>query len=206
MRCDWAQATRSLFDDGWARLAGVLDDDLAGRLAAAAPGPWEALPPEEGVVRQGGFTCGAAFDDTPAIVRRVGDEITASRAAHCPDGTPDLPRFNEVNWGRNPPGAGFITAHRDPPGYGGVIAVATLTGQATFRLWSGSRAFAWEAAAGDLVILTGKGWPTAGARSPVHEAEPPVDAERLVMTFRYNRNGAGAEYFVEEAAHLRRGR
>jgi hypothetical protein len=194
---DWARAMQSLSDDGWARLTDAIDGDLAGRLASAAPGPWAALPPEEGVVRQGGYSCGAEFDTAAAVVRQAGDEITSSLGA---------PTFNEVNWTRNPPGAGFITAHRDPPGYGGVIAVATLTGQATFRLWSRSQVFEWQATAGDLVLLTGKGWPTPDARSPVHEAEPPVDAERLVLTFRHNRNGAGAEYFVEEAAHLRRAR
>jgi hypothetical protein len=78
---DWARAMQSLSDDGWARLPGALDDDLAGRLAAAAPGPWEALPPEEGVVRQGGFSCGAEFEVAPDVVRRVGDEITSSLGA-----------------------------------------------------------------------------------------------------------------------------
>lgn len=54
----------------------------------------------------------------------------------------------------------------------------------------------WQASRGDLVILRGFGWPTAEARCVVHGVEPPPAGERVIMTFRHNRGGAGADYFL----------
>ena len=45
-----------------------------------------------------------------------------------------LPSFNEVTWGRYPQGTGRITKHADPSEYGGVVAIFTLQGAATFRV------------------------------------------------------------------------
>src|ERR1700722_3573533 len=39
----------------------------------------------------------------------------------------------EVQWARSNEGVGFITAHRDPPAAGGIIAIVTLAGRALFR-------------------------------------------------------------------------
>lgn len=106
-----------------------------------------------------------------------------------------VPKFNEVSWTHYPAAMGFITKHRDPPGAGGVIAIATLTGRATFRVWADSRSVSWQTTPGDVVLLRGHGWPRPGALCPVHEVEPPAEQDRMIMTFRHNRGGAGAAYF-----------
>lgn len=90
----------------------------------------------------------------------------------------------------------FITAHRDPPGVGGVIAIITLEGVARFRVWSEEdQAGEWDTAPGDLVLLRGTGWPSESALCPRHEVEPPRTCSRSILTYRFNRGGPGADYF-----------
>jgi hypothetical protein len=99
----------------------------------------------------------------PPFVGDVGIDIVRELTTACPD-VPAIPDFNEVSWTRYPARTGHITAHRDPSACGGIIAVATLLGRATFRVWDGD------------VLGT------------------PPDGERMIMTFRHNIRGAGGGY------------
>jgi hypothetical protein len=178
---------------GWNRLIMAISPELCHELAAV-PLEWCPLPPEEGghAVRQRGYSSYRRLDEANDVARQVACEVAASITAANPT-IASVPPFNEVTWTRYPPGEGFITKHRDPPGVGGVIAIITLAGRATFRVWSDD-VVEWQTEPGDVVLLRGYGWPTEGARCPTHEVEPPVE-ERLIMTFRHNRGGAGAAYF-----------
>ena len=194
---DWTSVARSLVADGWVRLAGVVRGRTCGRLVNAAPTTWEPEPEVVGTVRQSGVSTGLYFDRAPTTVREVGLAISDALTEARPPDTPVIPCFNEVRWGRSQAGGGHsITAHRDPPLCGGVIATVTLFGKAMFRVWSAADAVEWETADGDLVILQGDGWPTATSRCPVHEAESPAVGDRMILTYRYNKGGPGADYFA----------
>ena len=190
---DWAAVGASLCNSGWHRLPAAISGELCDELSAA-PSDWRPLPPEEGGhgVRQRGFGSYRVLDEADMIVRDVASEIAASITA-ASAALPSVPPFNEVTWTRYPAGEGFITKHRDPQGVGGVIAIATLVGRATFRVWS-DEVVEWETEPGDTVLLRAYGWPNEGELCPIHEVESPV-GERLIMTLRHNRGGAGAAYF-----------
>lgn len=190
---DWVVAGDALSTSGWHRLASVLSPEVQHELADV-PSQWHPLPPEEGSVRQDGFGSYLSLDDAAQVVRQFAQEITESITTANPELQP-VPKFNEVTWTRYPVAMGFITKHRDPPGVGGVIAIATLTGRATFRVWADSEPVSWKTAPGDVVLLRGYGWPRPGALCPVHEVEPPAGQDRMIMTFRHNRGGPGAAYF-----------
>lgn len=195
---DWRAVAERLDGDGWIRLRQAIDGRSCTRLLAAAPTTWTALAHSR-TVRQSGFHCGA-------FVEHAGTEVNAL-AASIQDGIdgcgslPPLPAFNEAEWSR----MGYITAHRDPPGVGGVIAIVTLSGNAPFRAWPGDAdprvddgapdPVEWETEDGDLVLVRGAGWPRPDLRCPVHEVEPPRD-RRAVLTLRHNAGGPGADYWA----------
>ncbi len=150
--------------------------------------------------------------DAAPVVRGLGDSIVRELANATPHALPAIPEFNEVSWTLYPTGTGHITSHRDPVAYGGIIAIATLLGRATFRIWSGEALGTpaevlmsdipptrWETAAGDLILLRRNGWPTPTTRCPMHEADRPPDGERIILTYRHNTRGAGAGYDVDHA-------
>jgi hypothetical protein len=204
---DWSSVGDSLVATGSVHVRGAVDCGLAQHLVDAAREPWHALGPE-GPVRQNGLASYMAVADAEPIVRNVGVDIVRELThANASADLPAIPTFNEVSWTRYPARNGYITAHRDPSAYGGTIAIATLVGQATFRVWGGavlgtpSEVLAggatpcqWDTVAGDLILLRGNGWPTPGVRCPMHEADSPPDSERMIMTLRYNTRGAGGGY------------
>jgi hypothetical protein len=194
---DWTRVATSLTEEGWVRLEGVVDNGMCARLVAAAPGTWQPETETIGDVRQSGLSCGVSFDGVDRSVREVGLTICDSLATALPPDTPPIPCFNAVTWNRTQNGIGYITAHRDPPTAGGVIATVTLWGQARFRVWTRTRPTEWVTGDGDLVILRGHGWPTADSTCPIHEAESPVVGERMTMTLRFNTRGPDASYFDE---------
>lgn len=192
---DWTDVATMLGGRGWVRLERGVDGPTRAALGEAAPPTWSPLPEVEGRVRQGGLSCGVFFDDASPAVQEFGDWIHRSLSEAVPD-VPPVPRFNEVQWGRSNNGVGFITAHRDPPGAGGVIAIVTVSGHARFRVWEESGATEWVTEDGDLVLLRGRGWLTADSLCPVHEVESPRLGERMTMTLRHNLGGPGADYFA----------
>lgn len=197
---DWGSTVQAVIDSGWCRVPGAISAGRAGRLIQAASGPWRPLPHNEGggAVYQAGSGTFAVLQDAGLAVRTVAQFLRGHLMDAAPAGCPELPAFNEVSWTRYPQGAGHITGHRDPPGCGGVIAVLTLAGNATFYVGpSLTRCIdSWQVSRGDLVVLRGFGWPAAGARCVVHGVEPPQAGERVIMTLRHNRGGAGADYFI----------
>src|ERR1700733_12265535 len=133
---DWNRAADVLAHCGWLRLPDFLSQGLANELANVCTHGWHPLPPEEGVVRQNGFGSYVAYSDADPLVRHVGDALIDSLSPVLAEtGFPALPSFNEASWTRYPRGVGHITAHRDPSAYEGIIAVFTLIGEATFRVW-----------------------------------------------------------------------
>lgn len=190
---DWPEAVKPLLDQGWSRLPALLPGALRVELAAAAPNAWSPVPEVEGKVRQAGLNSGVLFESAASMVQEFGhylcESITSANVGVPP------PLFNEVTWSKSNRGAHFVTAHRDPAGVGGVIAIATLWGRARFTVWDESQPMSWMTGDGDLVLLRGRGWPTEDARCPVHEVESPTSGDRMVMTLRYNRRGAGTPYF-----------
>ena len=195
---DWVEGLQMLRRNGFVRLGKALDRIACEALTEAAPEPWHDLPPEEGVVRQSGQATGALFREAPAVVRQLGEDLisaisAASRAITGP------PLFNEVTWSLYPEGTGHITAHRDPARVGGVIAIVTLRGTAAFDVRAPNERVEWLTEAGDLVLLCGNGWPDDDTRCPVHSVGPPVGGDRMILTLRHNRGGAGADYFAAPA-------
>jgi hypothetical protein len=126
---DWFAVAGELGDGGWVRLRAAVNEEARTVLTEAAPPTWSLLPEIEGRVRQGGWSSGVFFDHAVLSVQEFGrnicEELNAG-ARHLPA----VPLFNEVQWGRSQEGMGFITAHRDPPAAGGIIAIVTLTGRA----------------------------------------------------------------------------
>jgi hypothetical protein len=195
---DWSEIVRLLGRDGFGRLPSVLNETACQALAEAAPEPWHGLPPEEGIVRQCGQATGGSLAVADAVVRKLADNIVAAISA-ASAGATRPPSFNEVTWTLYPEGSGHITAHRDPSGVGGVIAIVTLHGTAAFGIEGPSGDVQWLTGTGDVVLLCGNGWPTEETRCPVHVVGPPVGGNRMIMTLRHNKGGAGADYFAARA-------
>jgi hypothetical protein len=186
---------------GWARLAEAIPSHLLTGLMEARSSPWNPLPEEEGVVRQGGFGAHANLDVTDASVRALAQQLISKLDPVVGEAGP-LPPFNEVSWTLYPVGSGHITAHRDPAAFTGIIAVATLCGSATFRVSNGVEHAEWKTAPGDVVILGAQGWPGC-PRGPVHEVDPPENGDRLIMTLRHNSRGSGRGYDVGPTQYRR---
>jgi hypothetical protein len=195
---DWSDVMHRLRRDGFARLANALDSTACRTLAEAAPEPWHQLPPEEGAVRQNGQATGGPLADGHAVVRQFADHVVSAITAATSDRA-GPPPFNEVTWTLYPEGTGHITAHRDPVGVGGVIAIATLRGTASFGVQAPTESVEWFTEAGDVVLLCGNGWPDDETRCPVHVVGPPVGGDRMILTLRHNTGGAGAAYFTPPA-------
>jgi hypothetical protein len=193
----WPDTVAALAAHGWAFAPQAVDDALAGRLAEDDGRQWRTSG-DEGVVKQHVIGSYSPFAESPPAVRAVGDELVACLSAEAErQGLIPVPPFNEATWGRYPAGTGHITAHRDPPAYGGVVAVFTLFGQAMFRVWDADGGITeWETGRGQLVLMRGAGWPQPDCHCPMHEGEPPRDEERMIMTLRHNTGGAGAGYVV----------
>ena len=197
LNIDYDQAVSDLAACGWARAPHALAASAADLLAKDNGRTW-AVAGDEGVVRQHVIGSYTPYDEALPAVRAVGNQLIAGlSAAASKRARRPLPAFNEATWGRYPAGTGHITAHRDPGAYGGIIAVFTLAGGATFRAWSGDgRVTEWQTAPGQLVVLRGAGWPEPDSQCPLHEVDPPVEGERRIMTLRHNLGGAGAGYTV----------
>lgn len=206
---DWETIVSELRGRGWARIERAVEEGLAAELETAAPGPWTSLPATEGGagVRQAGLACHAEVSSTSGVVGELAEAIRVGIDGAREGDVPPLPAFNHADWCRSERGAKFITPHRDPSTAGGVIAVLTIWGQATFRVWEidGSPADAerhpelatsWVTADRDLVLLRGGGWPTEQSRCPIHEAQSPISGERMTLTLRHNKGGYGADYFT----------
>jgi hypothetical protein len=160
-------------------------------------------------VRFGGLSAHEAVAQSAPSVRAFARSLTDGINSATPSDTTPIPSFNHAEWATTTPdGIGFITPHRDPPTAVGVIAIATLEGVARFCVWDESAsdltpaqhrddtAHQWDTADGDLVILRCHAWPSADARSPVHEARSPIAGPRRTLTLRHNVNGYGADYFA----------
>jgi hypothetical protein len=204
----WGEVVDRLISPGWTRLGRAVDSPTLGTLERAAPGPWSSLPESEGSagVRQAGVASHSAVDHAADVVRSLADRIKASIDA-ASNGIAPLPAFNHAEWCRAEKGQKFITPHRDPQTAGGVIAVLTIRGRAVFRIWDldGSLANArshpelatsWGSDDGDLVLMRGGGWPLRTSRCPIHEAESPLEGDRVTLTLRHNKGGYGADYFT----------
>lgn len=178
-------------------VADAVDRDLVEELADEDRRQWRLLG-DEGVVRQHAFGSYLPLDSARSAVRRGGAALVAGLSGAAEQrGLPALPPFNEVTWGRYPQGTGRITKHADPTEYGGVIAIFTLRGAATFRVFdTDAEVVEWETGPGQLALLRGAGWPHEGSRCPLHEVDPPSSGERMIMTLRSNSAGAGAGYTV----------
>lgn len=190
---DWEKVGRSLSTFGWVCLSRAIPVKELRPLIEARPSPWHALLKEEGVVRQGGFGAHADLAVTAPSVRTLAQDLVSSLDAVV--NTAPIPAFNEVSWTLYPEGSGHITAHRDPAVFTGVIAVATLSGSAKFRVSNGSDHAEWDTEPGDIVILGTQAWPGEFS-GPVHEVDPPENGDRLIMTLRHNSRGAGGGYDV----------
>lgn len=183
----WAAAVARLVEQGWAFTPAALDPVLLRRLDDDDRREWWPIA-DESVARQHGESAFLPLSAAGEAVRVLARQLVngLSEAARH-QGLPELPDFNEVVWARYPKAKGRVTAHRDPPNWGGVIAIATLRGAATFRvLGQGRRVREWQVTPGTLVLLRGTGWPRAGERGPVHEVDPPAAGERATLSLHAN--------------------
>jgi hypothetical protein len=181
-----AETARELVSRRWTVVHGAVTPAIAATLVEAAPATWrdEASPTGSGVTFSSSVT-GLAVADSPQEIRQLAARVVEGLDV-------DAPAFNEVSWNKYAPGDGHISMHRDPPGAGGVIAVFTLYGDATFTVEDQAE---FPVAAGDLVLLAGNTWPNEEDRCVRHAASKPLNGERMILTFRRNVNGAGASYF-----------
>ena len=121
--------------------------------------------------------------DADEAVREFASQLVEALGRATTPAIPVLPPFNEVTWTQYPAGFGHISAHCDPPVYGGIIAVATLRAEARFVAHSDAgEQHEWLTGQGDIVLLTGRGWPTERSRCPLHAVDPPKTADRLILT------------------------
>lgn len=192
---DWEGVAAALRRDRAAHAPQALDAPLCESLASAAPPDWEWEDLEEGRFRSYGMVNHSILDGTAApVLLEVADEIVRRLEEAC--GRP-VPSFNYVNWTRWPADVGRISAHRDPPGVGGIIAIATLRGSAPFRAHTeAGEIIDTVAGAGDLVVMAANGWPARCDRCPIHEVGTPTDGERVIVTFRHNRGGPSSDPFA----------
>ncbi len=194
---DWDRIANNLGQTGWSHLRAALEASTCAALLDAAPEDWHPLPPEEGVVRQAGFSTYAATADCEITVNDLACELVdALSEAETVRAWPQLPAFNETTWVHYPRGVGHITAHRDPTAYTGIIAVCNLEGEAKFRVFDVRGPTEWTTSAGDVVLFCGSDWPTTDRPRPRHEADPPLVGDRTIMTLRHNIRGAGHRYDV----------
>jgi hypothetical protein len=193
----WNDAVTALADRGWTFVPTALSVALAEQLGEDDRRQWRLLGNEDRV-EQHAFGAYMPFVDTLPLARAIGDDLVAGLSeAALRRGLPVVPGFTEATWSRWPVRTGRISSHRDPREYGGVIAIFTLRGHAIFRVFDDhQRATEWETGPGQLAILRGTGWPSPDSNCLVHEVEPPMNEERLIMTFRYNSGGAGSGYTV----------
>ncbi|HVX47049.1 MAG TPA: hypothetical protein VHC49_24370 [Mycobacteriales bacterium] len=186
MTLNGTTALTDLHRQRWSFVPGALPDTAP--LVRAAPDRWMTdESPDGSNVTYSSSSTGEALancaDPVQDLARSVVDQLAGDEA---------VPMFNEAAWNRYQPGRGHISLHRDPPGAGGVIAVFTLYGEAVFTVESQAE---FTVAGGDLVLLAGTGWPESGAQCVRHGASIPITGERMILTFRFNVNGAGAAYF-----------
>ena len=157
----------------------------------------------------GGLSSHGAVATSTPVVQTFAQSLTDGINRAIRGETPPIPPFNHAEWATTTPdGIGFITPHRDPPSALGVVAITTLEGAARFCIWDDDAtdlppaqhrddtAHQWDTGDGDLVILRCDAWPSAQARSPVHEAKSRPAGRRHTLTLRHNRNGYGADYFT----------
>jgi hypothetical protein len=78
---DWNSVVRAVIGRGWCRVPGAVPAGQTARLIQAAPGPWHALPPDEGggTVYQAGFVAFSHLDDSGPLVRGVAQARVISR-------------------------------------------------------------------------------------------------------------------------------
>jgi hypothetical protein len=210
-RVDWSTVVATLAERGWVRLARAADEPLRTQLREAALRGPEPRPKSggDGHVQLGGLSAHEALATTATIVQRFAQSLTDGINGALSSRTLPIPHFNHAEWATTTPdGVGFITPHRDPPSALGVVAITTLEGVARFCVWDDDAtdlrpaqhrddtAHQWDTGDGDLVILRCDGWPSADARSPVHEVRSPPAGGRRTLTLRHNRNGYGADYFT----------
>jgi hypothetical protein len=181
-----AETSHDLLSRRWTVVRAALTPSSAAALVEAAPDTWrdEMSPAGSGVTFSSSVT-GLAVAESPQPVRDLGTDVLDSLNVGAP-------AFNEVAWNKYAPGDGHISMHRDPPGAGGVIAVFTLYGEATFVVEDKAE---FPVSTGDLVLLAGNKWPQENDQCVRHAASKPLAGERMILTFRHNVNGAGASFF-----------
>lgn len=209
---DWSEVVSALAGRGWIRLVSAVDGRLRTELGEAvlgAPSPLPKTGSDDQGVRFGGLSSHESVAASAPVVQAfalsLADGINSAIGAE----TPPIPHFNHAEWATTTPdGIGFITPHRDPPTALGVVAITTLEGAARFCVWDDDAtdlaparhreemAHQWDTGDGDVVILRCEAWPSAEARSPVHEARSPYAGRRRTLTLRHNGNGYGSDYFA----------
>jgi hypothetical protein len=207
---DWLDVVARLAADGWVRLRCCVDPVTRAALREATPNRWSASEADgsDGHVHLGGLSAHEGVDRASPVLQSFARALRDAIDGHGAGSAPPLPAFNHAEWSTTTAdGVGFVTAHRDPPGAGGIIAITTLCGSARFRVWddNGSDlppaqheplvAHEWFTEDGDLVLLRGEGWPRNDSRCPVHAVESPPSGSRSTLTLRHNRRGFGSPYF-----------
>ncbi len=173
--------------DGWADLAGVVDEEGIRALQdAVADLVLAPLDEEVGAVRQAGSSAVAVVAGRPAVESLADRLERAAGAAGSPW------RADELAVTAYGVGEG-ISPHRDNTFYEGFVAVVTLTGSAELQVVAdraGRRELGrWEAGPGHLSLFRG---PRPGGEArPMHAVGPAGPVGRQVLVLRRNARGAG---------------
>lgn len=193
---DLAAAVAEAANVGFAVVTGgVRAADRAELLSELDTIQFVPLEPMIGNVRQQGDVCMLDVDKLESTSGIAGFAAALSGAVQASGvvGT-DGYRPTEVMAQRYTAAGCGVTAHRDQRRYVGVIAIATLEGEATFRVLDSIKrqreTATWTAKPGDLVLLAASDLADEEDRRPVHSVEGPASGQRTSITFRHNRLGA----------------
>lgn len=181
----------ALNHSGWARLPGVIPAMAADSLRPPTGLHWRKMAPQVGRVRQGGWYGQPAHEELPSSVLSFSERL-AVVLAEVVDGLDTTFRFNEVTWQRHIPQDLGVAPHRDQSFYDGVVAIATLAGQARFAILAvrdpEAIVAAWQTGPGDLTLLAGGASPHP---RPWHTVGGSSTPERLTLTFRHTQREPG---------------
>lgn len=176
---DWSTLLREVTEQGAAFAAGAVNQPCCLELAAElSSGPFEPVAPVIGQVRQQVECFQFPVDQLPVrypVLAVLCDELVGQVNRHgIPDWIPNevaIQRYQQESLG--------ITPHRDQRGFAALVAVVTVAGSAPFTLCrnrAGDPIRTWQADAGSLVLLRGRGLAGDPDGRPMHAVGGPTGA------------------------------
>lgn len=175
----------------WAHVPQALTAQITADVLQVAPAERiaEQSPPGSSVAFAS-LVAGATVTKSPSLIQDMAAGVRLALGEGSASGI-EVPAFTDVTWNWYAHD-GHISLHRDPPMVGGVIAIFTLAGSASFTI---HERVGFRVTPGDLVLLAANRWPSATDACPLHAAGTPEGQERIILTLRHNLAGPGRDFF-----------